>query len=162
MMSWFLKRKHENIDKETMKLGTQWLFQNNILENKPSNREKAYVFWENVPKNFTDRKHQNDPSKNAFRISLKVALGVHQTRQNKINLSLKNKTYILNWQLSFFYRITTCFKKPTVKQKHTGKSWGTKNIPEGKKLKNNFKLTERLQQRKIGGKIIKKKSFDLK
>ena len=74
-----------------MKLGMQWLFQNNILENKPFNREKAYVFWENVPKKFTDRKHQNETSKNAFRISLKVALGVHQTRQNKINLSLKKK-----------------------------------------------------------------------
>ena len=91
MMSWFLKRKHENIDKETMKLGTQWLFQNNILENKPSNREKAYVFWENVPKKFTDRKHQNDPSKNAFRISLKVALG---DKTKSIYLS---KTKLISW-----------------------------------------------------------------
>ena len=40
MMSWLLKRRHGNIDKETMKLRTQCFFQNNILQNRPSNREK--------------------------------------------------------------------------------------------------------------------------
>ena len=63
-----------------MKLETQCLFQNNILENRPSNREK---------KKFRDSKHQNDLSKNAFRISLKGALGVHQFISQKQNLSLE-------------------------------------------------------------------------
>ena len=40
LMSWLIKSRHRNIDKETMKLRTQCLFQNNILENRPSNREK--------------------------------------------------------------------------------------------------------------------------
>ena len=82
-------------------------------ENRPSNRENAYFFYKNVPKPFTDIKHQNAATKNPFlfRINLKSALGAHQEKHNTINqnltehLSLEMTVLTLSF---IFYRIAAC------------------------------------------------------
>ena len=76
-------------------------------ENRPSNRENAYVFYENPSKQFTDSKHQNVATKNPFpfRINLKGALGFRQVRHNTIN---QNLTEYLSLEMTALTLLTTC------------------------------------------------------
>lgn len=56
MMSWFFGSKNKNNGNEIIKLRTQCLTESNIFENRPSDSDNVYFFYENLPKQFTDNK----------------------------------------------------------------------------------------------------------
>ena len=83
MMSWFFGSKNKNNGNEIIKLRTQCLTQSNIFENRPSDSDNVYFFYENVPKQFTDNKQQNCPTQNPFRVNLEGTLSVHHFHKDQ-------------------------------------------------------------------------------